>query len=104
METLTDEQTDTSTALTGHTVPCRQATREQRQSGFDAPARQLDKLLTKLERELSQLGLPVEQQHWVMLTALPGYLCCRHCYEALCNAQRVQQVTCLMHADCHKGC
>lgn len=70
----------------------------RQQSCFLAPAKQLDKLITKLESLLSSsTALPGQQQHWVLFSAMAAYLCCRHCYEALDNTQRVQQVCALTH-------
>ena len=63
----------------------------QRQAGFLTTARKLDKLLMELEGKLTKASLSHVQQHWVMFTVLPAYLCRRQCFEVRGN-ERLPQV------------
>ena len=56
-------------------------------------ARKLDKLLSELEGKLTKASLSQKQQHWVMFTVLPAYLCRRQCFEAMCDERRLPQVS-----------
>ena len=56
------------------------------------PAKELEKLLAQLEDALKAAALPIKHQHWVMYTALSGYLCCKQCYAVLGDRLGLQQV------------
>lgn len=71
---------------------CREAVNSQSQSAYAVPAKHLDKLLAQLEDALMAAALPIQHQHWVMYTALSGYLCSRQCYAVLGDRLRLQQV------------
>ena len=70
----------------------RKAKSMQRQAGFLPIARKLDKRLIELEGKLTRANLALQQQHWVMFTALGAYLCRRQCFEAMCDGHRLPQV------------